>query len=298
MAGNKIKRRVTRLIIRARIAFRKNKSLFLVYLILRTLVIGMMILQLLNRNYWDVFLCVLTLVLFMIPSFVEKRIKIDVPNALEITILLFIFAAEILGEISEYYVNFQYWDTMLHTVNGFLCAAIGFSMINILNDNEKFGFNASPLFAALVALCFSMTIGVLWEFFEFSMDQLFGTDMQKDTVITVINSVVLNPSGKNNPFTIVVESVAVNGDLWDIGGYLDIGLIDTMLDLFVNFIGAVIFSTLGYFYAKRQRAQKFMRRILPSKINHESAGRKAEENYVSANIMDNDFVSPHIKDDD
>lgn len=267
----RIKKKINRFIIHAKIAFRKNRGLFIVYLVLRTMVIGMMILQIFNNNYWDVFLCILTLIMFMIPSFVEKRIKIDVPDTLEIIILLFIFAAEVLGEMGEYYISYPYWDTALHTVNGFLCAAIGFSMINILNNHEKFAFKASPLFAALVALCFSMTIGIVWEFFEFSMDSLIGTDMQKDTVVTTINSVYLNPEGKNTPYTIEVESVVVNGEEWDIGGYLDIGLIDTMKDLFVNFVGAVAFSAFGYFYVRRQNKSWLMDHLLPSKIRDDSS---------------------------
>jgi len=283
MSKNSFKKRMNRFILHARIDFRKSRWLFIVYLVLRMLVIGIMILQLLNNNYWDVFLCILTLVLFMIPSFVEKRIKIDVPDTLEIIILLFIFAAEVLGEMGEYYVTYPYWDTILHTVNGFLCAAIGFSMINILNNNEKFALKASPLFAALMALCFSMTIGVLWEFFEFSMDALLGTDMQKDTVVTTINSVYLNPEGKNTPYTIEVESVVVNGEEWDIGGYLDIGLIDTMRDLFVNFVGAVVFSIIGYFYVKRQNESWLMDHLLPSKIGAGSSEPPPEDGVAVIN---------------
>ena len=141
---------------------KKHKLVSAVYLILRLAVIVIMIPEIFNRNYNNVFLCILTLVLFMIPSFVERKIKIVVPGLLEIIILLFIFAAEILGELREYYLIFPYWDTMLHTINGILCAAIGFALIDILNDSEKISFNVSPLFAALYAFCFSMTIGVLW----------------------------------------------------------------------------------------------------------------------------------------
>lgn len=269
--GRKRGRLFRRFIIRARIDYRKNKILSWVYLVLRTLVIGILILQLFNRNYFDVFLCTLTLVLFIIPSFIERRIKIDVPDTLEIIVLLFIFAAEVLGEMGNYYVSFPYWDTVLHTVNGFLCAAIGFSLINILNKTDKFAFNVSPLFAALVALCFSMTIGVIWEFFEFGMDTFFGTDMQKDAVVTGINSVYLNPNGNTAPVHIDIESVAINGEEWYIGGYLDIGLKDTMVDLLVNFAGAVVFSAFGYFYVKYHYNSRLMKHVLPSRIKKKSS---------------------------
>src|SRR5699024_9626016 len=174
---------------------REHRSSFIVYFVLRFLVIVMMVLQLLNRNYENVFLCVLTLVLLVAPSFVQVTFKVELPTTLEIIILVFIFAAEILGEISEFYLMFPFWDTVLHTLNGFLAAAIGFSLVDLLNRSEKMVFNLSPLFTAIVAFCFSMTIGVLWEFFEFGMDQIIGYDMQKDTVIHTIRSVMLDPAG-------------------------------------------------------------------------------------------------------
>ena len=94
-----------------------------VYILLRLSVIAVMIAQFFNGNYENVFLCVLTLVLFMLPSMIERRFDIDLPDTLEIVILLFAYSAEILGEIQAYYIEFPYWDTMLHTLNGFLCAA-------------------------------------------------------------------------------------------------------------------------------------------------------------------------------
>lgn len=245
---------------------KQNKVLFAVYLILRIIVVGIMIAQAFNKNWNDVFLCLLTLVLFMIPSFIERRIKIDVPDTMEIIILLFIFAAEILGEIRAYYLTFPYWDMALHTVNGFLCAAIGFSLINILNKSPRFAISLSPVFVAMVAFCFSMTVGVIWEFFEYGMDVIFRTDMQKDTVIPVISSVLFNPEGKNVPVVLNVEQIVVNGTEWNYGGYIDIGLIDTMQDLFVNFIGAAVFSFIGMFYVKDDRKVKIAERfILTSK---------------------------------
>ena len=221
---------------------REHRSSFIVYFTLRILVIATLVLQLLNRNYENVFLCALTLLLLVMPSLVQVTFKVELPTTLEIIILVFIFAAEILGEISEFYLVFPFWDTVLHTVNGFLAAAIGFSLVDLLNRSERTVFNLSPLFTAIVAFCFSMTIGVVWEFFEFGMDTLIGYDMQKDTVIHTIRSVTLDPAGHNVPYVISgISETAVNGQELGIGGYLDIGLIDTMKDLIVNFMGAVIF---------------------------------------------------------
>lgn len=243
---------------------REHRSSFIVYFVLRFLVIVMMVLQLLNRNYENVFLCVLTLVLLVAPSFVQVTFKVELPTTLEIIILVFIFAAEILGEISEFYLMFPFWDTVLHTLNGFLAAAIGFSLVDLLNRSEKMVFNLSPLFTAIVAFCFSMTIGVLWEFFEFGMDQIIGYDMQKDTVIHTIRSVMLDPAGRNVPYVLDgVRETAVNGRELGLGGYLDIGLIDTMEDLIVNFIGAFLFSVIGFFYVKNRGRGRLVGRFVP-----------------------------------
>ena len=247
-----------------RMELREHRSSFIVYFTLRALVIATMILQILNRNYENVFLCALTLILLIMPSLMQITFRVELPTTLEIIILIFIFAAEILGEIREFYLIFPFWDTALHTLNGFLAAAIGFSLVDLLNRSERTVFNLSPLFTAIVAFCFSMTIGVVWEFFEFGMDQLAGFDMQKDTVIHVIRSVTLDPAGHNVPYEIsgITETV-VNGQELGLGGYLDIGLIDTMQDLIVNFIGAFVFSVIGFFYVKNRGKGKLAGRFIP-----------------------------------
>lgn len=230
---------------------RENRKSFIVYSVLRVLVIVMMILQLFNQNYENVFLCLLTLVLMIVPSVLQVTFKVEFPSGLEIIVLLFIFAAEILGEISSFYIYFPHWDTILHTLNGFLCAALGVSLVEILNKDKRIPFQMSPFFLAMVSFCFSMTIGVLWEFFEFGMDMLFLLDMQKDTVISQISTTYLDPTKQNLRVLIPeITQTAVNGQIMDINGYLDIGLIDTMEDLLVNFIGAFVFAVLQYIYGK------------------------------------------------
>ncbi|MDR1329275.1 MAG: hypothetical protein LBK23_06710 [Oscillospiraceae bacterium] len=227
---------------------KRSPRLFALYIVLRVLVIGVLVAQIFNANWENVLLCVFTLILFMIPSFIEKRAKIDVPDTLEVIVLFFIFAAEILGEIAGYFVNVRGWDTMLHNVNGFLAAAIGLALIDILNREDRFAISLSPVFVAVFAFCFSMTIGVVWEFFEFGMDVLFGTDMQKNTVFA--------------------------------DGYIDVGLYDTMKDLLVNFLGAVVFSTLGYFYIKRRgegRGGRFVRRFILTKIGEDGEDEQEQE---------------------
>lgn len=243
---------------------REHKSSFLVFSVLRFLVVVTMILQFFNKNYENVYVCFLTLLLLVVPSLVQVTIKVELPTGLEIIMLLFVFSAEILGEINAFYLRIPAWDTILHTMNGFLMAAIGFSLVDILNRHERFSFQLSPAFMAVVAFCFSMTIGVLWEFFEWGMDMFFQLDMQKDTILPSISSVMLNPEGVNVPVVINgIQDVSINGQSLGLGGYLDIGLYDTMKDLFVNFVGAVVFSTVGFFYVKNRGKGSFARRFIP-----------------------------------
>ena len=250
-------------------AWHEKRSVTMVYILLRTSVVLVMLAQIFNHNFENVFLCVLTLILFMLPSTLERKLDLDLPNTLEIIILLFIYAAEILGEIGAYYVTFPYWDTVLHTLNGFLCAAIGFSLLDILNRHNDVRFHLSPLYLAIMSFCFSMTVGVIWEFFECTVDQLFFLDMQKDAVVSAIGSIMLDPTGGNTPIVLknITDVIVVQADgtqtALGLGGYLDIGLLDTMEDLFVNFIGALTFSIIGYFYVRSRGKGKFAKRFIP-----------------------------------
>ena len=247
-----------------------------VYLVLRLLVLVTLIAQFFNRNFENVFYCVLSLILFLLPTIFERSLQIDLPNVLEIVILLFIFSAWILGEVQTYYTIIPYWDTMLHTLNGFLCAAIGFSLVDLLNRHERVSLSLSPVYMAIAAFCFSMTIGVLWEFFECAMDQIFVQDMQKDTIVNTISSVMLDPTGEQRAVAIrgITDVILVTEDgqvALGLGGYLDIGLLDTMEDLLVNFIGAVVFSAVAYFYVKNRGKGWFARNFIPKVLSEEEA---------------------------
>lgn len=263
----------------------KNKTTLIVYLILRALIIFALVRAVLRGDYESVFLCTLSLVLLLMPSILQRKLDITLPGTMEIIILLFIFAAEILGELASFYVRVPNWDTMLHTVNGFLCAAIGFALVDMLNRNERFSFELSPVYLAIVAFCFSMTVGVLWEFFEFAADRFIGLDMQKDTVVKAIGSVALDPSMSNKVIHIkdISDVIIVHSDgssqALGLGGYLDIGLYDTMKDLFVNFIGAVVFSFIGFFYVKQQGKGKLASSFIP-KVNMELEAEAAAEETV------------------
>ena len=251
--------------LRLKATIRQQPAVFAVYVVLRLIVVAELVLSILRGEYESAFICLLVLILFILPFFIQQNFGIQLPTTLEIIILLFIFAAEILGELEGYFITYPNWDTMLHTTTGFLSAATGFALIDILNRNSRIKFHLSPIYVALAAFCFSMTVGVLWEFFEFGMDRLFHLDMQKDTVVQSITSVMLDPTNGNTPITIDgIHSVAVNGNDLGFDGYLDIGLYDTMEDLFVNFIGAVTFSVIGYFYIKHRGKGKLARAFIPT----------------------------------
>lgn len=260
---------------------RKNKGSFAVYVVLRLIVLACAVGSLAFDNYEAFFLCLLTLVLFLVPTFIEVNFSISIPETLEVVIALFIFAAEILGELLHFYTIFPFWDALLHTFNGFLAAAIGLALVSILNRSDRIAFSLSPFFCVVVAFCFSMTIGVLWEFFECTMDQFFLLDMQKDTVVNVISSVNLDPTGGNTPVAIkgITDVIVVCGDQQiplGLGGYLDIGILDTMKDLWVNFIGAVVFSILGYFYVKSRGKGWFARNFIPQVLSEEETSDSEE----------------------
>ena len=256
-----------------------NKATLAVYLVLRGLVILALVRAALRGQFESVFVCALTLILLIMPSVLTRKLAVELPTTLEIIVLLFIFAAEILGEINSFYLRVPNWDTMLHTLNGFLCAGVGFALVDMLNRSDRFSFKLSPVYLALVAFCFSMTVGVLWEFFEYFGDVFLGLDMQKDTIVNAIRTVELDPTRSNKVVAVkdIADVIIVHRDgtqqALGIGGYLDVGLNDTMKDLIVNFIGAVVFSVIGYFYVKQKGKGRFAARFIPRVLR----GREKEE---------------------
>lgn len=260
-----------------KMAYKETKrSSLAIYLILRFLVVVCMFLQIIRGDLNNALLCLLSLVLLFAPLFIQNKYEITLPDSLEISIYLFIFSAEILGEINNFYGIIPHWDTCLHTINGFLATAVGFSLVDLLNKNSK-DINLSPFYLCLVAFCFSMTIGILWEFFEYGGDKLMKFDMQKDTLITNISSVYLNTDNENKP--VVVDNIGKteifdkDGKLLYVidGGYLDIGLNDTMKDLFVNFIGALVFSFFAYIGLKNNKSSSVVEKFVPIKEKRKMA---------------------------
>ena len=235
---------------------KEDKKAYIVYLGLSLSVLAVIVHSIIEKRYENLFTGLLAWMLLLIPPFVEKSFRVKLPTTLEILAYAFVFCAGILGEIGNFYQTFPFWDLMLHAFNGFMFAAFGFCLVDILNKSTRFRFTLSPIFLAIVAFCFSMTIGVLWEFFEYAADLLLHTDMQKDMVLTYIDTVSLpNDLGQKVTHIVGIQKSVIytaDGQSIEVAGYLDVGLADTMEDLFVNFIGAAIFGVIGYFYVKHR----------------------------------------------
>ena len=245
---------------------KEQRGVFILYSILRLLVVLIGIRSVLLHNYDVTATCLLVLALFFVPSILEETLKIRIPALFEGIIYCFIFAAEILGELAHFYTQIPIWDTMLHTLNGFLFAAVGFSTVELLNRTNK-NVNLSPLYLTMVAFCFSMTIGVLWEFFECGADLFLGQDMQKDFIVDHFQSVTLDPNHSQEVIHVTDITGTViqtaSGETFNIdGGYLDIGILDTMKDLLVNFIGAVVFCSFGFAFLKYGEKRKVANKVV------------------------------------
>lgn len=266
---------------------KEQRGVFILYSILRLLVVLIGIRSVLLHNYDVTATCLLVLALFFVPSILEETLKIRIPALFEGIIYCFIFAAEILGELAHFYTQIPIWDTMLHTLNGFLFAAVGFSTVELLNRTNK-NVNLSPLYLTMVAFCFSMTIGVLWEFFECGADIFLGQDMQKDFIVDHFQSVTLDPNHSQEVIHVTDITGTViqtaSGEIFHIdGGYLDIGILDTMKDLLVNFIGAVVFCSFGFAFLKYGEKRKVANKVVqgltlkPEPIDNETEVTDTED---------------------
>lgn len=215
----------------------------------------------LNKNgqsFMNAFISVVGLMLTFIPETVERALKrrVRFSSFLKCTIVLFIFAAEFLGEIKQYYYTVSWWDTMLHSISGVILALIGFMLVNALNSSERIAMHLSPGFIALFAFTFALASGAIWEIFEFSGDRLLGLDMQKYQPIAGVLFETLEDGS-----TSIVYSQAVD---WT----YDAGLIDTMGDIICDFLSALAVSVLGYISLKTRnhyhKKKTLLETVLPA----------------------------------
>ena len=223
-----------------------KKTVVTIYIILRVLVILTMVAQFLNGNFENVFLCILTLVLFTLPSRHRADGSASICPTRWRSSSCSSSSPRRSWARSRLTTSISLAGTPCSTPSTAFSARPSASpWWTLFNRNERFTLSLSPVYLAVVAFCFSMTIGVLWEFFECIMDSFFLLDMQKDTVVHAISTVMLDPTGGNTIASHPGHHRRDRGHggrsqhALGLGGYLDIGIIDTMKDLFVNFIGAL-----------------------------------------------------------
>ncbi len=169
---------------------------------------------LLNARWLSMFLVSMIIAVLIAPTLFRRNLDVEIPVEFHFTAVIFIFASLYLGEVQSFYQRFWWWDIALHASAGLLMGIVGFLLVYLLNESKRVELHMTPGFIYLFAFSFAVTIGTLWEIFEFFMDQLFGLNMQKPML----------------------------GDLS--------GLTDTMWDMIVNATGAFIISFMGWWYLK------------------------------------------------
>jgi hypothetical protein len=204
-----------------------EKSHLIITLFIKVSLIFAIGLSVYEQNWITLFVGCLTLLLVFSPNIFERRYNLNIPVEFELVIVIFMYFSLFLGEIGDFYSRFWWWDMILHTSSGIALGFIGFLILYGLNQGGK--FSASPKVIALFSFCFALALGALWEIFEFSMDIIFAWDMQKAR------------------------------NLEEVYGYCDthFGVIDTMVDLIVDSIGALIASLIGYLYLIKGEVKYF-----------------------------------------
>lgn len=235
----------------------ETPRLLLFLALFRALVLGLMIWKLCLGRWGHAGLCFLTLLLFELPALTEAVTKLRIPPLLEAAVTVFAFCANILGEMLGFYLRFFWWDAALHVLWGFLAGLLGVAFLQALQGKAL----TSPA-AALTALGFAALTGICWEFFEFAMDGIFHMDMQKDVWLHTVSSLLLNREGANAAVTEAIESVTVNGEAWP--GIPDVGLRDTVSDLFLNFAGSLIAAGLLLPKGRGGRFAGLPEKLMPS----------------------------------
>lgn len=186
--------------------------------ILLLLMVVEWVLLLLDQSWLSLFLVTLIIITLFLPILFRNKLEMEIPAEFHITAVVFIFAALYLGEVRDFYHRIWWWDIALHATAGLLMGVLGFLLIYVLNESNRVDLHMTPGFIAFFAFIFAVAIGAIWEIFEFAMDQIFGTNMQKPMLD--------NPSG----------------------------LTDTMWDMIVNAIGAFIISFSGWWYLKKEQS--------------------------------------------
>ena len=170
--------------------------------------------------------CFLACIITFLPSMIQRKWKIDIPNSMYILYFIFLYCAVYLGEVQNFYYLIPNWDILLHTFSGAMLGALGFSLVGILNDEPRVHVNLTPFFVAFFAFCFAVAMGAIWEIYEFTVDSLLHLNMQK----------------------YMLE-----------GGAALIGraaLLDTMEDLIVDALGALVVTAIGYVFLRNRKRRE------------------------------------------
>jgi len=183
---------------------------------------GLLVLQ---GRYQAAIEVAIILCITFLPLLLGQRFQVKIPHEFESLAVVFVYMSLFLGEVQGYYARFWWWDIVLHTGSGFLLGILGFLLVYVLNEKEDIELDLHPKFIAFFAFIFAMGMGSVWEIFEFSMDQLFGMNMQKS------------------------------------------GLVDTMWDLIVDGVGALIISILGWGFLRTRERDSFLEKWIDSFID-------------------------------
>jgi len=191
----------------------------------------------------NIFLSLLALLLFSLPWLIEIRFNVDIPNYIEVLVLIFVFAAIVIGNIHGLVESMPGYDKLMHIISGITIAIIAFEIVHIANQSEKTSSALSPITVSIFAFTFAMTLLVIWEFYEFFIDTI-AYNIDSDTLRNMQryqwdNTRVLFPQ--------------------------DNGLVDTMLDLLVGGAGAAIVSLTGWWILRNQQIKSVETRVQSKK---------------------------------
>ncbi len=211
---------------------KKSEKFYIVFsLIIRVILIVAIVISFFEDNWIFVFFSALTFLLTFFPKIIERSYKIELPVTFQMLIVLFACAGVFLGGVGEFYVKYWWWDSMLHFLAGIGLGFAGFLILYVLYRNNK--FQAGPGTIAIFSFCFALSLGVLWEIFEFSVDSILGEDMQRARNLCP--------------------------DIGDCDTRL--GLMDTMTDLILDAMGAFIASFAAYLYLLKKKVPFFKRLV-------------------------------------
>lgn len=235
----------------------RNKSTIAVFSALQLLLVVTMIVSLIRRKLNYAGLCLASMAAVMAPSLAERLLHIRIRPGMKNAIMIYAVAGPVGGNVFQLYYIVPFWDKLLHVFCGVLFAAFGYCVPDLLEPEQEHTTTMRCVCAVAVAMC----IGALWEIYEFCGDQFFGLDMQNDRVISGFSSYLLGDAGGELGAIQDITSVVVNGKELGVGGYIDIGLYDTMMDLVVCLAGAL--GVCVYVKARKREVQPMFVRVMP-----------------------------------